>query len=102
MLAGIDARRPKGEGIMLTEPAPNQSFDGEPDPLDIVVLAVPESASPAQVIDLVARAATRDHATVLVVLPRRTDPERLHRRRDYSDDDDDRLDAMWRSRCIRG
>jgi hypothetical protein len=87
---------------MLTEPAPNESFDISPDRLEIVVLAVPQNASPAQVIDVMARAPIRDHTAVLVVLPRRTDPETMHHGRDDSeDDDDDRLDALWRSRCTR-
>ena len=62
---------------MLTEPAPNRPVDGPPDSLDVVVF-------------------------VLVVRPRRADPDTRPRRRDDpTDDDDDRLDALWRSRCSR-
>ena len=87
---------------MLTEPAPNQSFDAPPGPLDVVVLAVPENASPARIIDVIVTACTREHTAVLVVLPRRTDAETGHRRRDaFGDEDDDPLDALWRSRCMR-
>jgi hypothetical protein len=87
---------------MLTETAPNQACDGSPDPLDVVVLVVPQNASPAQIIDVITRASTRDHTAVLVVLPHRSNAGTPARRRDDSaDDDDDRLDALWRSRCTR-
>jgi hypothetical protein len=60
---------------MLTEPASNAVPDVPADPLDVVVLVVPENASPARVIDVIAQASRRDHTAVLVVLPLGTDPQ---------------------------
>src|SRR5262245_9273553 len=76
-----DARRDQGRiasttgGAMLTEPAPNAAPDVPVDPLDVVVLVVPENASPTRVIDVIAQASTSDHTAVLVVLPLGTDPQ---------------------------
>jgi hypothetical protein len=64
---------------MLAEPAPNPVPDGPPDPFDVVVLVVPENASPARIIDVIAEASNRDHTAVLVVVPRGTDAETIHR-----------------------
>src|SRR5689334_20145659 len=60
---------------MLTEPATNALSDVPVDPLDVVVLVIPENASPARVIDVITQASTRDHTAVLVVLPAGTDPQ---------------------------
>jgi hypothetical protein len=60
---------------MLTEPASSAVPDVPVDPLDVVVLVVPENASPARVIDVIAQASKRDHMAVLVVLPFGTDPQ---------------------------
>jgi hypothetical protein len=64
---------------MLTEPASNPVPDGPPDPFDVVVLVVPENASPARIIDVIAEASSRDHTAVLVVLPRGTDLPTMER-----------------------
>jgi hypothetical protein len=64
---------------MLTEPAPNPVTDGPADPLDVVVLVVPENASPSRIIEVIAEAATHDHTAVLVVLPNRADPRTRRR-----------------------
>ena len=63
---------------MLTEPAPDPVNDGPADPLDVVVLVVPENASPARIIEVIAEASTHDHTAVLVLLPHSAD---LHTRR---------------------
>jgi hypothetical protein len=60
---------------MLTEPDANALVDVPADPLDVVVLVIPENASPARVIDVIAQASTRDHTAVLVVLPVGSDPQ---------------------------
>jgi hypothetical protein len=64
---------------MLTESAANHASERSPDALDVVVLVVPENASPARLVDVVARAATRDHTALLVVLPHPTDSQTLSR-----------------------
>lgn len=67
---------------MLTEPEANPGPEGSPeplDPLDVVVLVVPENASPARIVDVIAEAAARDHAAILVVLPRGADAQTVRR-----------------------
>jgi len=64
---------------MLTEPASNAVPGVPADPLDVVVLVVPENASPARIIDVIAQASARDHTAVLVVLQRGTDAQTLRR-----------------------
>jgi hypothetical protein len=64
---------------MLTEPAANPLTDGPADPLDVVVLVVPENASPARIIEVIAEASTHDHTAVLVVLPGGADPRTQRR-----------------------
>jgi hypothetical protein len=64
---------------MLTEPAPTPVPAEPADPLDVMVLVVPENASPARILDVIAQASTRDHTAILVVLPRGTDSQTLRR-----------------------
>jgi len=116
---------------MLTEPAENPTCDEPPEPLDVVVLVVPENASPIAIVDVIARASGRDTA-ILVVLPRGFDEDArreivaaganhcavapssaelfAHMQRARAEArhrridrriDDDPLDALWRNRGAR-
>jgi hypothetical protein len=64
---------------MLAEPVPNEVPDRPLEPLDVIVLVIPENASPTRIVDVIAQASARDHTAVLVVLPHGTDAQTLRR-----------------------
>ena len=113
---------------MLAEPVPNPIPEHPADPLDVVVLVVPENASATRLVDVIAEMSARHGAAVLVVFPAGVDTQTVrrfaaaganhcvvaprstelyaHMQRARADarhrrGEDDPLDAFWRARSAR-
>jgi hypothetical protein len=80
---------------MLTEPAPNPPLLGPKDPVNVVVLVVPENASPSRILDVITETSSCEHPAVLLVLPRGVDTGYRHNGNQI----DEVLDALWRTRA---
>jgi hypothetical protein len=113
---------------MLTEPAPDPVPEPPADPLDVVVLVVPENVSTTRLVDVIAEMSARHGAAVLAVFPPGVDARTVrqiaaagadhcvvaprstelfaHMQRARADarhrrGEVDPLDAFWRSRSVR-